>query len=72
MPTGDLPPHRRINNAGFGVPGAFDQVALNQTLAMIQRHVLAGVRLSHAALAGMIDRGHGRIVNVASIGAFSS
>ena len=37
---------------------------------MIQLHVMAGVRLSHAASAGMIDRGRGRIVNVASIGAF--
>lgn len=66
----DSAPHWLINNAGFGVPGAFDQVALDQSLTMIQLHVMAGVRLSHAASAGMIDRGHGRIVNITSIGAF--
>jgi short-subunit dehydrogenase len=64
------PPHWLINNAGFGVPGAFDQVPLEKSLAMIQVHVLAAVRLSHAALPGMIARGSGNIVNVGSIGAF--
>ena len=59
-----------INNAGFGVPGLFDQVPLHRSLAMIQLHLLASTRLSHVVLPGMIGRGHGRIVNVASIGAF--
>jgi short-subunit dehydrogenase len=64
------PPHWLINNAGFGVPGAFNQVPLERSLAMIQVHVLAAVRLIHAVLPGMIARGHGNIVNVGSIGAF--
>ena len=59
-----------INNAGFDVPGVFDQVPLQRSLAMIQLHLLASTRLSHAVLPGMIGRGRGRIVNVASIGAF--
>lgn len=63
------PPHWLINNAGVGIPGRFDQLPLDPLLAMIRLHVLADVVLCHAALPGMIARGQGRIVNVASIGA---
>lgn len=59
-----------INNAGFGIPGMFAEVPLNKTLTMIDVHVLASVRLSHAALLGMITRNKGAIVNVSSVGAF--
>jgi len=37
---------------------------------MIAVHVLATVRLCHAALPGMIARGQGAIINVSSLGAF--
>ena len=57
-----------VNNAGFGVPGNFADVPLEKHLAMIQVHVLASVVLSHAALPGMMARGHGAIINVSSIG----
>ena len=63
------PPHWLVNSAGFGIPGRFDQVPLDRLLAMIRLHVLAAVELCHAVLPGMIARGRGRIVNVASIGA---
>jgi uncharacterized protein len=59
-----------VNNAGFGIPGKFAVIPLEQHLAMIQVHVLASVRLCHAALPGMVARGHGAIINVSSIGAF--
>ncbi|GAB4577461.1 MAG: SDR family oxidoreductase [Anaerolineales bacterium] len=59
-----------VNNAGFGVPGKFAEVPLNRTLEMIDVHVGASTRLSRAALPGMIVRGGGGIINVASIGAF--
>jgi uncharacterized protein len=59
-----------VNNAGFGIPGKFAAIPLDQHLAMIQVHVLASVRLCHAALPGMVARGHGAIINVSSIGAF--
>jgi len=59
-----------VNNAGFGIPGKFAEVPLNKTLAMINVHVFASMRLSHTALPGMIARDKGGIVNVSSIGAF--
>ena len=63
------PPHWLVNSAGFGIPGTFEQVPLDRLLDMIRLHVLATVELCHAVLPGMIARGRGRIVNVASIGA---
>lgn len=59
-----------INNAGFGVEGRLAQADLNPQLAMIRLHVLAAVRLTHAALPRMLARGHGGIVNVASLAGF--
>jgi uncharacterized protein len=59
-----------INNAGTGTIGSFVESKLDSQLAMIRLHVTASVRLSHAALPDMIARGHGAIINVASIGAF--
>lgn len=59
-----------VNNVGFGIPGKFTEVPLNKTLAMIDVHVFASVRLTHAVLPGMIARDKGGIVNVSSIGAF--
>jgi short-subunit dehydrogenase len=59
-----------VNNAGFGVEGRFAQADLGPQLEMIRLHVLASVRLTHAALPGMIDRGHGGVINVASLAGF--
>lgn len=59
-----------VNNAGFGVPGKFAEIPLDKTMAMIDVHVVASTRLTHAALPAMIARGKGAIINVASIGGF--
>jgi uncharacterized protein len=59
-----------INNAGTGTIGRFADSDLDAQLAMIRLHITASVRLSRAALPGMISRGHGAIIHVASIGAF--
>jgi short-subunit dehydrogenase len=59
-----------INNAGFGVEGRFAQADIGPQLAMIRLHVLASVRLTHAALPGMTARGRGGIINVASLAGF--
>jgi short-subunit dehydrogenase len=61
-----------INNAGFGTHGAFADVDLEKSLAMIQVHVTASTRLAHAALPGMIARRKGTLINVASPSAFVS
>jgi uncharacterized protein len=59
-----------VNNAGFGATGNFAGSDLQRQLDMIQVHVLAPVRFTHAALPGMIARRHGSIINVASLAAF--
>ncbi len=58
-----------VNNAGFGVAGKFAEADISKHVAMIQVHVMASARLSHAALTGMIKHAHGGIINVASIAA---
>jgi short-subunit dehydrogenase len=59
-----------INNAGFGLPGSFNESDPARELAMINVHLAATVRLSKAALPGMIARGHGAIINVSSVAGF--
>ncbi len=60
-----------VNNAGFGSPRPFSKMGVEHYLAMVQVHDAASVRLTRAALDGMILRRRGWIVNVASIAAFS-
>lgn len=59
-----------VNNAGFGTMGYFWEVDLRGQEQMHRLHVLATVRLSHAALANMVPRRAGGVINVSSIAAF--
>jgi uncharacterized protein len=59
-----------VNNAGIGLPLAFEQNDIEVEVAHLRLHVEASMRLMHAALAPMLARGHGRILNVASIAGF--
>lgn len=59
-----------VNNAGFGLPLAFEANAIADEDRHLDVHVRATMQLSHAALAAMLSRGHGRILNVASVAAF--
>jgi len=56
-----------VNNAGYGISGMFYTSELGKQLNMIQVHVVASVRLSRAALPGMINRHRGGVINVASL-----
>jgi short-subunit dehydrogenase len=67
IPTLDL----LINNAGFGGKGGFVRGEALDHLAMVHVHVGAVLRLTRAALPGMIARGRGAVINVASVAAFS-
>jgi uncharacterized protein len=58
-----------VNNAGFGTLGRFWEADLAGQEAMHRLHVLATVRLSHAALNNMKAGG---IINVSSVAAFST
>jgi uncharacterized protein len=59
-----------INNAGFGIPGVFWETDAEAQNRMHQLHVIATMRLTHAALAAMLPRGGGAIVNVSSVAGF--
>jgi hypothetical protein len=58
-----------VNNAGYGVPGAYVASPWERHEAMLQVMVVALAELTHRLLPGMIERGYGRIVNVASLAA---
>ncbi len=59
-----------INNAGFGAKGLFWEAELTPQEQMHRLHVMATMRLTHAALRNMVARDFGGIVNVASVSAF--
>lgn len=59
-----------VNNAGFGSLGCFFDIPIHGQDQMHRLHVLAPMRLTHAALPGMIERGAGAIINVASVAGF--
>jgi short-subunit dehydrogenase len=59
-----------VNNAGFGTLGRFWGTDLAGQEAMHRLHVMAVLRLTRAALAGMTARGRGSVINVSSVAAF--
>jgi short-subunit dehydrogenase len=59
-----------VNNAGFGWRGAFVQMELTNALEMIQVNITSLTHLTRLFLPGMIERRHGKILNVASTAAF--
>jgi uncharacterized protein len=59
-----------VNNAGIGLLHDFDQNSIEDEKKHLKLHVETAMELSHAALQGMLERGSGRIINVASVAAF--
>jgi short-subunit dehydrogenase len=61
-----------VNNAGFAVPGPFVRSSEERTAAMVAVNVTAATRLLRSLLPGMLKRGLGGVLNVASIAAFQA
>ena len=59
-----------VNNAGFGTKGRFWETSLEGQDRMHRLHVMATMRLSRAALAAMVPRGRGAVINVSSVAGF--
>lgn len=59
-----------INNAGFGDYGNFAEADRAKTVSMVDLNIRALTELTHHFLPKMIERKHGRILNVASVAAF--
>jgi uncharacterized protein len=59
-----------VNNAGFGISGRFFDLPVEGQDSMHRLHVMATMRLSHAALRGMVERRKGAVINVSSVAGF--
>lgn len=59
-----------VNNAGFGTQGAFAETDLASELDMIQVNVSALTALTKLFLRDMLQRGSGKIMNIASTAGF--
>ena len=56
-----------VNNAGYGVPGSYVNVPWIDHEKFMQVMVTAILDLTYRLLPGMIERGWGRIINIASV-----
>lgn len=56
-----------VNNAGLGATAPLVDSSVDAMDEMIQLNVVALTRLTHAALPGLLARGQGAIINIASI-----
>jgi short-subunit dehydrogenase len=56
-----------VNNAGFGINDEFIGGDLEAEQQLLDVLVTAPMRLSHAALPGMVERNSGAVINVSSI-----
>ena len=59
-----------VNNAGYGVPGSFQDLDIRANLVVVTVLIEATKRFCRAALPKMIDRKHGAIINVSSVASF--
>jgi short-subunit dehydrogenase len=66
----DRPVDLLVTNAGFGLGRPFLDNDVAEEERMLDVLVVAVLRLTHAAAGVMVERGHGAVVNVASVAGF--
>ncbi|WP_018349554.1 SDR family NAD(P)-dependent oxidoreductase [Longispora albida] len=59
-----------VNNAGIGLNTAFTKVDYAEEQRLLRLNVEAVLRLTHAALPVMVERGSGDVINVSSVAGF--
>ena len=59
-----------VNNAGFGLFGEFTEIDWDSQERMIELNVMTLTRLTRLFVPGMVERGGGKILNLASTAAF--
>ena len=55
-----------VNNAGFGTHGRFTEIDPDREAELVRLNCETVVRLTHAFLPGMVERGRGGVITVAS------
>ena len=63
----DRPIDVLVNNAGFGTNGRLHELDRDTETREVNLNVVALVRLTHAALGPMVERGSGGVLNVSSL-----
>lgn len=71
-PMGQRPVDLLVNNAGFAVGQRFSSGDLGQERRALAVMVEAVLELTHAAVPGMVARGHGAILNISSATALTA
>ena len=61
------PPDLLVNNAGVESLGSFESLSLDTIESIFTTNVIGLVSLTRLVVPGMIERGHGHIVNIASM-----
>lgn len=56
-----------VNNAGFGQPGAMEDITRDAMRYQFEVNVFGLQELTNAVLPGMIERGRGRIIHISSV-----
>ncbi|MGZ3273600.1 MAG: SDR family NAD(P)-dependent oxidoreductase [Caulobacteraceae bacterium] len=56
-----------VNNAGYGLPGSYADTTWSDQQAFLQVLLIAVCEMTHKLLPGMLSRGYGRILNIASV-----
>lgn len=59
-----------VNNAGLGLRRPFDENSIDDEQGLLDLLITVPMRLTHAALTIMVERGAGTIINIASVAAF--
>ena len=60
-----------VNNAGFGIPQSFTGVPWERQRDFLMTLAVTGCGLAYGVIPGMVGRGEGAIINVASVAGFS-
>ena len=67
LADGSRPVDLLVNDAGMGTGGPFAELSIDHEVAEIELNVVAVVRLTHAAVGPMRERGRGAVLNVSSL-----
>lgn len=65
-----IKPDILVNNAGHGQRGKFWEIPLESHLSIVRLNIEALLRLTRIYVPEFVERGHGRILNLASIASF--